>query len=177
MPASTGHDWRIDPYGNFKFKLKWDGKYVAGVSKVSGLKRTTALPAYRTDGDPTVRPDLPGQTDYEAVTFERGITHDAAFIDWANKIWSYPAHAGDRDGQISLADFRKTVVLEMYNAAGQKVMAFNIYKCWVSAFTSMPDLDANAQAVVIESLTLQNEGFERDLSVEEPTTPAFTGPE
>ncbi len=34
---------RFDPYKNFKFRIKWDGAYIAGVSKVSALKRTTEV--------------------------------------------------------------------------------------------------------------------------------------
>ena len=131
---------RLDPYKNFKFKVKWDGRYVAGVSKVSVLKRTTEMVKHRAGGNPSDSFKSPGRTEYDAVTLERGVTHDRAFEDWANKVWAYGAQAG---GEVSLADFRKDIIIELLNEAGQVVLVYNIYRCWVSEYHALPDLDAN----------------------------------
>jgi phage tail-like protein len=151
---------------------------VAGFSKVSALTRTTQVLKHRSGEDPLA----PGQSKYGAVTFERGVTHDAAFEQWANKVWDYHNATADdqQDGvsnpNVSLQDFRKDIVLELYNESGQKVLAYNIYRCWPSEFVSMPELDATSNAVAIQSLKLENEGWERDTAGEDVTDPSFTLP-
>ena len=161
---------RFDPYKNFKFRVKWDGRYVAGVSKVSALKRTTEVVEHRAGGDPSSAHRSPGRTKYEAITLERGVTHDVDFEQWANKVW----RLGNQLGQeMSLKDFRKDIVLELYNEAGQLVIAYKIYRCWVSEYQALPDLDANANAVAIAHLKLENEGWERDIEVAEPAEVAL----
>ena len=160
---------RFDPYKNFKFRLKWDGNYIAGISKVSGLKRTTEVVTHREGGDPSVSRKSPGQTDFEAITLERGVTQDMAFQAWANMVWQLGAGAGT---EAALADFRKDLILEFYNEAGQLVLAYKIYRCWVSEYTALPDLDSDATSVAIESIVLENEGWERDTSVVEPVEPS-----
>jgi len=164
---------RFDPYKNFKFRVKWDGKYVAGVSKVSSLKRTTEVVKYREGGDPSSSRKMPGRTEFEAITLERGVTHDTEFEKWANKVWNFGSGLGS---EVSLKDFRKDIIIELYNEAGQLVIAYRVFRCWVSEFQALPDLDANANAVAIAHLKLENEGWERDLSVVEPTEPSFTEP-
>jgi len=157
---------RFDPYKNFKFRVKWDGKYVAGVSKVSGLKRTTEVVEHREGGDPSTSRKSPGRAKFEAITLERGVTHDVEFEQWANKVWNFGSGLG---AETSLRDFRKDVTLELYNEAGQLVIAYKVFRAWVSEFQSLPDLDANANAVAIQHIKLENEGWERDTSVTEPT--------
>ena len=164
---------RLDPYKNFKFRVKWDGRYVAGVSKVSTLKRTTEAIKHRSGGDASTSFKAPGRTEYDAITLERGVTHDTDFEAWANKVWNYGSVAG---GETSLADFRKDIIIELYNEAGQLAIAYKVFRCWVSEFQALPDLDANANAVAIHHLKLENEGWERDLAVVEPTEPTFTEP-
>jgi phage tail-like protein len=164
---------RFDPYKNFKFRVKWDGQYVAGVSKVGTLRRTTEVVRHRTGGDPSSSRKSPGRTEYEPITLERGVTHDKAFEQWANKVWNWGSALG---AEVSLKDFRKDVIIETYNEAGQVVIAYKVYRCWVSAFSAMPEMDANANAIAIQSITLENEGWERDYSVVEPTEPTFTEP-
>lgn len=161
---------RFDPYKNFKFRVKWDGKYVLGVSKVSGLKRTTEVVKHREGGDPSSSRKSPGRTEYEAITLERGVTQDVVFAQWANKVWNLGAGLGS---EVSLKDFRKDIILEVYNEAGQKVIAYNIYRCWPSEFRAVPEFDANGNAVAIQSLKLENEGWERDTSVTEPKEPSY----
>ncbi len=173
---------RHDPYNNFKFRLKSEGRYVAGFSKVSTLQRTTEVISHRAGGDPSSPHRSPGRNKYDAITLERGVTQDMAFEQWANKVWDYQSiTTGDQQGSsgkqdVSLKDFRKDIILEIYNEAGQKVLAYNIYRCWPSEFRAMPELDANANAVAIQSLKLENEGWERDTSVPEPTEPSYTLP-
>jgi len=164
---------RFDPYKNFKFRIKWDGRYVAGVSKVGALKRSTEVVEHREGGDPSTSRKSPGRTKYEAITLERGVTHDIEFEAWANKVWHVGAGLG---AEVSLKDFRKDVILEVYNETGQVVLAYKIYRCWVSEFQALPDLDANANAVAIQHIKLENEGWERDYEVTEPTEPSFTEP-
>ena len=161
---------RFDPYKNFKFRVKWDGRYVAGVSKVSALKRTTEVVKHREGGDPSTTRKSPGRTEFEAITLERGITHDTDFETWANKVWNLGAGLGS---EVSLKDFRKDVIIEIYNEAGQKVIAYKVFRCWVSEYQAAPDFDANANAVAIQHLKLENEGWERDTSVTEPTEPTL----
>ncbi|MBI1395866.1 MAG: phage tail protein [Betaproteobacteria bacterium] len=164
---------RFDPYKNFKFRVKWDGRYVAGVSKVSALKRTTEVVEHREGGDPSTSRKSPGRTKYEAITLERGVTHDPEFEKWANKVWNFGSGLG---AEVSLKDFRKDVIIEMYNEAGQLAISYRIYRCWVSEYQALPDLDANANAVAIQTLKLENEGWERDYEVTEPSEPTFTEP-
>ena len=164
---------RFDPYKNFKFRVKWDCRYVAGISKVSSLKRTTENVEHREGGDPSTGRKSPGRNKFEAVTLERGVTHDLEFERWANKVWNFGAGLGQ---EVSLKDFRKDISIEVYNEAGQKVLAYNLFRCWVSDFQALPDLDANANAIAIQTLKLENEGWERDLNVVEPSEPTFTEP-
>jgi phage tail-like protein len=164
---------RFDPYKNFKFRVKWEGRYVAGISKVGALKRSTELVEHREGGDPSSSRKSPGRTKYEAITLERGVTHDPDFERWANKVWNYGSGLGS---EVSLKDFRKDIIIELYNEAGQLAVAYRVYRCWVSEFQALPDLDANANAVAIETLKLENEGWERDYDVTEPSEPSFTEP-
>ncbi len=174
MAQFTVNARRFDPYKNFKFRIKWDGRYVAGVSKVSALKRTTEVIEHREGGDPSTVRRSPGRTKYEALTLERGVTHDIEFEQWANKVWSVGAGDG---AEVSLADFRKDVILDVFNEAGQKVISYHLFRCWISEFQALSDLDANANAVAIQHIKLENEGWERDVAVTEPTEPSFNNPE
>jgi phage tail-like protein len=164
---------RFDPYVNFKFRVKWDGRYVAGVSKMGALKRTTEAVKHREGGDPSSSRKSPGKTEYEAVTLERGVTHDTEFEKWANKVWNFGAGLGV---ERSLKDFRKDVIVEMYNEAGQLAISYHLFRCWVSEYQALPELDAGANAVAIQTIKLENEGWVRDQSTQEPVEPTFTEP-
>jgi len=166
MPEFTVNTTRIDPYKNFNFRVKWDGNYVAGVSRISSLVRTTEVVEHREGGDPSTSRKSTGLTQFEPITLERGLTDDTAFEDWANLVWKLGAGLGSES---SLQDFRKDIDLEFYNEAGQLVRAYKIYRCWPSQYQALPDLDANANAVAIEHLRIENEGWERDTSVVPPT--------
>ena len=171
MAEFTVNATRFDPYKNFKFKVKWDGRYVAGISKVGTLKRTTEVVKHREGGDPSSSRKSPGRTEFDAITLERGVTHDKDFEQWANKVWNFGSLL-----ESSLADFRKDIILELFNEAGQKVIAYKIFRCWVSEFQSQADLDANANAVLIQHIKIENEGWQRDTDVTEPKEPTFTDP-
>ncbi|MEM1053942.1 MAG: phage tail protein [Bacteroidota bacterium] len=164
---------RFDPYKNFKFRVVMDGRYVAGVSKVGALKRSTKIVEHRDGADPSTSRKSPGRTEYDAITLERGKTHDVDFEQWANKVWNFGSGLGS---EVSLADFRKDLIIEVYNVAGQKVLAYKLFRCWVSEYQALADLDANGEAVLIEMIKLENEGWERDYSVAEPAEPSFTEP-
>jgi phage tail-like protein len=172
MPQFTVNPGRFDPYKNFKFRVVWDGRAVAGVSRISALKRVTQVVEHREGTDTNSSRRSPGVTRYEPITLERGVTHDTDFEQWANKVVNYSA-AGGSGKKVSLADFRKDIRIELYNEAGQLVLAYIVYRCWVSEFQALPDLDANVSATAIQSIKLENEGFERDLAVSEPSEPQF----
>lgn len=167
VPASAT---RVDPYKNFKFKIKWDGKYVAGMSKMSPLKRTTEVVKHRAGGDPSTSHKSPGRNEYEAITMESGVTLDTTFEAWASLVWNFGAALGS---EVSLANFRKNIIIEFLNEAGQKVISYQVYRCWVSEYQALPDLDANANAVAIQHIKLENEGWARDTSVVAPAEPSF----
>jgi len=172
MAEFTVNPARVDPYKNFKFRVKWDGRYVAGVSKISALRRTTEVVQHREGGDPSTSHKSPGRTEYEPITLARGVTHDPAFEQWAAKVWQFGAAPG---AEVSLKDFRKDIVIEVHNEAGQLVLAYRVFRCWVSEYQALPDLDANSDAVMLEHIKLENEGWERDLSVAEPPEPSLGG--
>jgi phage tail-like protein len=174
MTGFSKNPQRFDPYKNFKFRIKTeDGNYVAGISKIGALKRTTDVVKYREGGDPSSSRKSPGHTEYEAVTLERGVTHNVEFEQWANKVWNYGAGLGS---EVSLKDFRKNLILEVYNEAGQLAIAYKLYRCWPSEYQALPEMDAGANAVAIQMLKLENEGWERDYDVKEPTEPSFLEP-
>lgn len=172
MPQFSVNPTRLDPYKNFRFRIKWDGHYVAGMSKCSALKRTTTAIDINNGGSP-ITLKSPGRTKFEPITMERGVTHDTDFEAWANKVWNYGAKPGMES---SLADFRKNLSIELYNEAGQKVLAYNVYRAWISEYQAWADLDAGANAVLIQHIKLENEGWARDLSVQEPKEPSFNAP-
>ena len=171
MAEFTVNPQRFDPYKNFKFRVKWDGRYVAGVSKVSALKRTTEVVKHREGGDPSTSRKSPGRNKFDAITLERGVTHDPEFEAWAAKVWQLGAAPGS---EVSLADFRKDLIIDFFNEAGQLAISYKLYRCWVSEYQALPDLDANANAVAIQHIKIENEGWDRDTSTTEPTEPSFT---
>ena len=173
MAQFTVNAQRFDPYKNFKFRVRWDGRYVAGISKVSALKRTTEVVEHREGGDPSSGRKSPGRSKFEAITLERGVTHDTNFEQWANKVWNLGSGLGS---EVSLKDFRKDLIIEVYNEAGQLALAYKVFRCWVSEYQALPDLDANANAVAIQHIKLENEGWERDYEVAEPAEPSFVEP-
>ena len=173
MPEFTVNATRLDAYPGFKFKVMWDGRYVAGISSVSPLTRTTEVIEHRDGGDPSTSRKSPGRSKFEPITLERGVTHDVEFEAWANKVWNFGSALG---AEVSLKDFRKDIRIEMYNEAGQLVLAYNVYRCWPSEYQALPKLDANANAVAIQHIKLENEGIQRDTTVPEPTEPSFNVP-
>ncbi len=163
VPQFVVNASRFDPYKNFKFRVKWDGKYVAGVSKVSALKQTTEVVTHREGGDPSSSRLSPSVWKFDPITLERGVTHDPEFEKWAKLIWNV-----EGDSVISLEKFRKDIIIELLNEQGVVAKAYKVYRCWVSDYQALPELDANAHVFAIEHLVLQNEGWERDVEVPEP---------
>jgi phage tail-like protein len=163
MPKFTVNSERFDPYHNFKFKIKWDGQYVAGLSKCSLLKKTTESTPWYEAGDQSVPHKLPGKTTYDPITLTAGVTHDTAFEDWANLVNNYQGEAA-----MSLKNFRKDLTIEIGNLQGTTVLAYNVFRCWVAEYQAIPELDAAGNAVMIQTIKLEHEGWERDKSVTEP---------
>ena len=164
---------RFDPYRNFKFQVRWDGRTVAGVSKVSALKRTTEVTEHREGGDPSTSRKSPGRTKFDAVTISRGVTFDTEFVKWANKVWNL---FNGRGVEVSLKDFRKDIFIDIFNEAGQLAVSYKLFRCWVSEFQATADLDANANAVLLEQIKIECEGWERDYEVPELPEPSFVEP-
>lgn len=164
MAKFSVNSQRFDPYRNFKFRVKWDNQYVAGMSKCSGLKKTTEAVDWYEAGDQAGGRKLPGKTSYEAITLSAGVTHDTTFEDWANLVNNYQG-----DAAMSLKNFRKDITIEVCNLQGTTVLAYNVFRCWVSEYEAIPELDASGNAVMIQMIKLENEGWERDTSITEPS--------
>lgn len=163
MAKFTVNPLRYDPYRNFKFKVKIDNVYVAGLNKCGALKKTTESVVWREGGDPSTSHKLPGKTSYDAITLEAGVTHDTTFEDWANLVNNFQG-----DAAMSLKNFRKDIIIDVFNEAGQKALSYKVFRCWVSEYQALPQLDASANAVMIQTIKMENEGWERDTSVIEP---------
>ena len=163
MAKFTTNPQRYDPYRNFKFKIKIDNQYVAGLSKCSAIKKTTEMVEWREGGDPSTTHKLPGKTKYDAITLTAGVSHDTTFESWANLVNNFQG-----DAAMSLKNFRKDIIIDVFNEAGQKALSYKVYRCWVSEYQALPELDASANAVMIQTIKLENEGWERDTSVTEP---------
>lgn len=171
MAQFTVNTHRFDPYKSFKFRVVEVGRgYIMGVSRVSALRRTTEVVTHREGGDPSIARKSPGRVSYEPITLERGITHDPEFENWANRAWRLGAGLG---AEVSLRDFRRDLIIEVYNEAGQLALAYKVYRCWVSEYQALADLDANTNVIALEHVRLENEGWERDPDVPEPAEPAL----
>jgi phage tail-like protein len=164
MPLFKVNAHRFDPYLGFKFRVKWDGVYVAGLSKCSALKRTTEAADWRSAGDPSHARRIPGKTSYDALTLEAGVTHDDTFEKWAESVNNFRG-----DPLMSLKNFRKDITIDIYNLQGAKVLSYNVFRCWVSEYQAVADLDTSSAAVLIQRIKLENEGWLRDTSVTEPS--------
>jgi phage tail-like protein len=156
---------RFDPYKNFNFRVKWDGAYIPAISRVTGLIRSTEVVEHREGGDPSTSRKSTGLTKFDSITLERGLTDDPAFENWANLVWKFGAGLGS---ETSLNEFRKDILIDLYNEAGQLVRAYKVYRCWPSLYQALPDLDANGNAIAIEKIRLENEGWEHDTSLIPP---------
>ena len=164
MAKFTANPQRFDPYRNFKFRVKINERYVAGLNKCSALKKTTEKVDWYESGDPSTPHRLPGKTSYEAITLTAGVTHDLEFEQWANQVNNFQG-----DAAMSLKNFRKNLTIEVYNEAGQLAIAYQVFRCWVSEYQALPELDAGGNAVMVQTIKLENEGWQRDTAVQEPT--------
>lgn len=172
---NTKAPYVMDPLLNFKWLITWDKKVVAGVSKIGALSRTTEVVTHREGGAPQVSRKIPGQVEYGPITLERGLIIDVTFEQWANKVWWYE-NSGKLGNEVSLKDFRKDLTIQLCNQAGQIMKQYMAFNCWPSEYTGLPELDSNANAVAIESMTLQNEGWQRDDSYKAPKPPTYVHP-
>lgn len=163
MAKFTVNTTRFDPYLGYRFQIKIDGQSVAGLNKCGALKKTTEVTPWYEGGDSSGPHQIPGKTKYDPITLEAGVTHDTTFEDWANKVNNFQG-----DAAMSLATFRKNITIEVYNHQGLKVLAYNVFRCWVSEYQALPQLDAGGNAVMISTIKLENEGWQRDTSVTEP---------
>lgn len=155
---------RHDPYRTFKFQVLIDGKPVAGLKKMSALKKTTEAVDWRTGGDPTHVRKLPGGTKYEAITLEQGLTHDPVFEQWANLVNNI-----DGDSAMSLTKFRKDIVINVLNLQGHVAISYHVRRAWVSEYQALPDFDAGTTNTVgIQTIKLEHEGWDRDEAILEP---------
>jgi phage tail-like protein len=166
MPTFSVNINRHDPYKTFRFLVYFGTSTspVAAVSKVGMLKRSSDVIEYKEGGNPIIRKGL-GRTKYEAITLERGLTHDPDFEAWAN----YAQVLDTGSPSSSLKNLRRDIRIDMLNEAGQPVYRFKVYRCWVSEYQALPDLDAGANAIALEHIKLENEGWERDTTLTEPT--------
>ena len=165
MPEFPVNPTRFDPYKNFKFRVKWDGKYIPAISRITGLTRATEVVEHREGGDPSTSRKSPGLTQFAPIVLERGLTDDTSFEDWANLVWKLGAGPGSES---SLNELRKDVLIDFFNEAGQLVRSYKVLRCWPSEYQALPNLDANNTSVAIEHIKLENEGWERDASVVPP---------
>lgn len=165
MARLTPNTNRYDPYRNFRFKVVIDGMPVAGLSKMGALKRSTEVVEWREAGENITSRKLPGKTKFESVTLEAGLTYDTTFEDWANLVNDFESHS-----TTSIKNFRKDLTVEVYNEAGKKVLAWQLFSCWVSDYQALPELDAGANAVAIQTIKLEYEWFKRDPIVKEEDT-------
>jgi phage tail-like protein len=163
MSMFTVNTHRFDPYKNFKFRVQWDGKYIPGISKISPLTRMTEVVAHREGGDPSNFRLSPGTTKFEPIVMERGLSHDKEFEDWVNMTFNIKG-----DASISLKNYKKDIMIELLNLQGMVAMRFFVYRCWVSEYQSLPELNANDKCIAIERIVIQHEGWERDTGTGEP---------
>lgn len=155
---------RHDPYRTFKFQILIDGRPVAGLKKMSALKRKTEPIKWRTAGDPSSERILPGGTSYEPITLEQGLSHDPVFENWAALVNNIGG-----DAAMSLKNFRKDIIINVLNLQGQVAISYKVFRAWVSEYQALPDLDAGTMnAVGIQSVVLQHEGWQRDTAITEP---------
>ena len=151
---------RFDPYKNFKFRVRWDGRFVAGVSKVGALKRTTEVVEHR-DGRRQLHEPQVARAHRSSSRSRSSAASPTTSSSRPGPTRSGTSRAG-LGAEVSLADFRKDIIIELYNEAGQLAIAYKVFRCWVSEYQALPELDANANAVAIQSIKLENEGWIRD---------------
>jgi phage tail-like protein len=164
-----------NPFLTYNFLVKWDGQYVAAVTSVSGLTRRTQVVSFDAGGQPQSAVKIPGQTDYEPVRLARGITTNRAFEEWAAMTWCYP-NTQQLGNEVALATFRKPMQIELHDQQGTLALRYNLYYCWPSEYTALPELDTDADTVALASMTIEHEGWDRDMSVVYPPTATRPGP-
>jgi phage tail-like protein len=147
---------------NINFIVKWDGKIIPGITKVSGLRRKTEIVEHRSGGDPSQMRRAPGKTKYQPIVLKRPRSSDNEFERWANKVWNFGSGLGS---EVSLKDYRKDIRIELRDETGKVLIAFQVYRCWPSEYVALSKLDVDDNALAMESLVLEHEGWERDYEV------------
>lgn len=165
-PMFPANAHRYDPYRTFKFQVVIDGQVVAGLKRMSELKKTTEVVRWRASNDPSHERVMPGGTSYEAVTLEQGLTHDPVFENWANLVNNI-----EGDAATSLVNFRKpSLIVNVLNLQGQVALSYKLFRAWVSEYTAVPELDSTSMnTVAIQRIVIQHEGWQRDSAVSEPS--------
>lgn len=166
MSDFIGGALEVSHYKNHNFKVRFEGRHVAGISRISALRRTTEVIESREGAEPGGVTKSPGLTRCDPIVLERGVSHDPAFEQWASKIWS-------PDGHGPPANFRRDLEIELVNKNGDALWRFRVHRCWVSEFQALPGLDSTNGSILLEHVTLQNEGWERDTTVQEPFDPSM----
>lgn len=151
MPSVHVTPQRADPYKHFKFRVTWQGRSVAGFHRMGALDRPAGAGA---DGEPVRAPQLPGHSRYPRITLERGVTHDPGFQKWASGVHN------SSGAPAPSTQVRQDLVIEALDEAGRVARAYQVYRSWIAAFQSLPDLDASAKGVAIQILTLEHGGWE-----------------
>jgi phage tail-like protein len=160
VSSFRGNTHRLDPYKNFKLRVTWDGSSVPGVDRASPLGWQADVTEYRDGADPDTVHHLPGRIHYEAIALEREVTRDTAFEQWADQVRRLSPGAGQTG-----ASYRKNIRVEVLDAAGRVVLAYDAYQCWPSGYRVLAGLDAAGRGRVTEELTLSCEGWQRDAGV------------
>ncbi|MBN2411044.1 phage tail protein [candidate division KSB1 bacterium] len=164
LVAGNEYSFAKQPEGDveIQFRVKWDGKIIPGITKVSGLKRKTEVMVQRGGGDPNLLRRSPGVTNYKPITIQRPRSKDKEFERWANKVWNFGSGLGT---EVSLRDFRKDISIELVSSDGIVMMAFKVYRCWPSEYDALTDLDTEDDSPAMEVLILEHEGWERDYAI------------
>jgi phage tail-like protein len=150
---------QFDPYRKFKFKIKIGGQVVAGLTKCSALTVSVESKEFRAGDMDSFKQKMPGMVSFEPITLEQGVTNDKTFEAWATAMSNYLGNKGS-DSQKTPNDFRKEIDIEIFNLNNERVKAYRVYQCWVSKYVAVPDLDANSADVMIQTVTLENEGIQ-----------------
>jgi phage tail-like protein len=155
---------RYNPYATYRFLVYFgpSPEPVAAVSKVSAIKRMADVIEYKEGGNAIILKGL-GRMKYDPITLERGVSQNKDFITWAN----YAQVLDHGHPTTSLANLRQELSIVLLNEEAQPVLRYLVHRCWVSEYQALPDLDAGANAVAIEHIKLENEGWEQDLTLAE----------
>ena len=101
----------------------------------------------------------PGPIKDGAISPENEVTLDGEFKKWESS-------------RVALETVHKGIALDVYDEMGRIALVCRIWRCWVSEFLGMQDLKANPNALPIQLITLETEGWERVNNVKEASEPS-----